>query len=217
VTQRNCLPQIEEMDKGGNCFLKTSQSLGGLSVDQYYVKDLMVPLSEYATVTEGATLFEAVLALEKAQEEFDHTKYRHRAVLVLDKERRVIGKVGQMTVLQALEPQAEDLENIKALSQFGFSNQYVWDLRGQRKFQKGSLKDFCANAAKIKVEEIMQKPSEGEFIEQNEILENAVHQIVQGRLLSLLVTDGKDIVGILRMSDAFAAIFHVMKECEGGI
>ena len=44
------------------------------------VKDLMVPLSEYATVPMGSTLFEAVLALEKSQEEFDHTKYRHRGV-----------------------------------------------------------------------------------------------------------------------------------------
>ena len=62
----------------------------------YLVKDLMVPLSEYATVPEGSTLFEAVLALEKAQEEFDHTKYKHRAVLILDSENRVIGKLSHM-------------------------------------------------------------------------------------------------------------------------
>ena len=48
----------------------------------YKVQDLMVPLSEYATVTEKATLYDAVNALEKAQEDFDHTRYRHRAVLV---------------------------------------------------------------------------------------------------------------------------------------
>ena len=53
----------------------------------YIVKDLMVPLSEYATVSEDATLYEAVLSLEKAQENFEdkHTRYRHRAILVLDK------------------------------------------------------------------------------------------------------------------------------------
>ena len=54
----------------------------------YSVKDLMVPLSEYATVTQDATLYEAVLALEEAQEKFEdkHTRYRHRAILVLDKD-----------------------------------------------------------------------------------------------------------------------------------
>ena len=49
---------------------------------QYAVKDLMVPISEYATVPEGSTVLEAVIALEKAQEDFDHTRYKHRAVLI---------------------------------------------------------------------------------------------------------------------------------------
>ena len=66
------------------------------------IEDLMVPLSEYATVTVGATLFDAVSALEKAQMEFDQTKYRHRAVLVLDKNGEVVGKVSQHTALKAL-------------------------------------------------------------------------------------------------------------------
>ncbi len=68
----------------------------------YLVKDLMVPLSEYATVTEDATLFEAVLSLERAQENFEdkHTRYRHRAILVLDKDGRVVGKLSQLDVLR---------------------------------------------------------------------------------------------------------------------
>jgi len=48
------------------------------------VKTLMVPLSEYATVAQDATLYEAILALENAQAEFDETRYRHRAMLVYD-------------------------------------------------------------------------------------------------------------------------------------
>jgi hypothetical protein len=39
-------------------------------------------------------------------------------------------------------------------------------------------------------------------------------QLVTGRHLSLLVTIDKKIVGILRLTDVFAAIFHAMKECE---
>jgi CBS domain-containing protein len=186
-------------------------------VAEYLVKDLMVPLSEYATVMEGATLLEAVLALEKAQEEYDHTKYRHRGILVLDNNKRVIGKVGQLDVLCALEPQTEDLEDIKSLSQFGFSKKYIWNLRAQRQAQKGSLDEFCANTAQIKVEEIMQRPSEGEIIGLDETLDTAVQQLSRGRHLSLLVTDKDEIVGILRMSDVFAAMFHAMKDRESAI
>jgi hypothetical protein len=42
----------------------------------------------------------------------------------------------------------------------------------------------------------------------------AVMQLVMGRHLSLLVTRDTDIIGILRLTDAFAAVFHIMKECE---
>ena len=48
------------------------------------VKDIMVPLSEYATVSEDATLYEAVAALKKSQADFDKAKYRHRAILICD-------------------------------------------------------------------------------------------------------------------------------------
>ncbi len=97
-------------------------------MSDYRVKELMVPLSEYATVPKGSTLFDAVLALEKAQEEFDHTKYKHRGVLILDKDKRVIGKLGQLDVLRALEPKDKDLDGINALSQFGFSSNFVHKL-----------------------------------------------------------------------------------------
>jgi CBS domain-containing protein len=183
-------------------------------VSDYRVKELMVPLSEYATVPKGSTLFDAVLALEKAQEEFDHTKYKHRGVLILDKDKRVIGKLGQLDVLRALEPKDEDPGELDELNQFGFSSNFVHKLRKQRRMKATPLKDLCSKASKLKVEDFMQTPSEGEFIEQEASLEMAVMQLVTGHHISLLVIRDKEIIGILRMSDAFAAVFHTMKECE---
>ena len=75
------------------------------------VKELMVPLAEYATVPEDATLYEIVLALEEAQQEFDQSRYRHRAVLVFDQKRQVIGKISQLDILKALEPKYEQIKD----------------------------------------------------------------------------------------------------------
>ena len=187
---------------------------GRSSVSEYRVKELMVPLSEYATVPVGSTLFDAVLALEKAQEEFDHTKYKHRGVLILDKDKRVIGKLGQMDVLRALEPKDENPAEINELGQFGFSFKFVNKLRKQRRLKSAPLKDLCRNTSKLQVEDFMQTPSEGEFIEEDAYLDVAIMQLVTGRHISLLVTRNKEIIGILRMTDAFAAVYHAMKECE---
>ena len=61
----------------------------------YQVKDLMVKLSEYATVLEAATLLEAVKALRKAQDAFGQSRYQHRAILVIDKNNHFVGKLSQ--------------------------------------------------------------------------------------------------------------------------
>lgn len=183
-------------------------------MSEYRVKELMVPLSEYATVPVGSTLFDAVLALEKAQEEFDRTKYNHRGVLILDKNKRVVGKLGQLDVLRALEPKDENPGEINELSQFGFSSNFFHKLRKQRQLKAAPMKDLCSKASKLSVEDFMQTPSEGEFIEAEAFLDMAVMQLVTGRHISLLVTRNKEIVGILRMTDVFAAVYHTMKECE---
>lgn len=180
------------------------------------VRDLMVPLSEYATVPEGSTLFEAVMALEKAQEEFDykHTQYLHRAILILDKNQRVIGKLSQIDVLRALEQKNEKLEQIDDIRQFGFSDHFVASLKEEHQLKGVPLKDFCSLAVGLKVENFMQAASEGEYIDENSSLDAAIYRIVRGGHLGLLVTREDKIVGILRMSDVFAAVFHAMKECE---
>ena len=183
-------------------------------MSEYRVKELMVPLSEYATVPVGSTLFDAVLALEKAQAEFDHTRYKHRGVIIRDKDERVVGKLDQLDVLSALEPKNGNLDEINELSQFGFSPDFVHKLRKQRRLKTAPLKDLCSKASKLRVEDFMRTLSEGDFIEEDAYLDVAVIQLVTVRHISLLVTRNKEIVGILRMSDAFAAVYHNMKECE---
>jgi CBS domain-containing protein len=183
-------------------------------VKRYIAKDLMVPISEYATVSEGATLLEAVVALEKAQEEFTHTRYSHRAVLVLGENKRVVGKLSQLDFLRALESDPDCTDNRSELAKFGFSARAIAAHHEQCLEQKVDRNEMLASAADLKVEACMQTLSEGEYIDQNTSLDTATHHLVSGKHLSLLVTDGPDIVGILRLSDVFAAAFHVMKEKE---
>ena len=178
------------------------------------VKDLMVPLSEYATVPKGATLYEAVLALEKAQEEFEQAKYIHRAVLILDNDNRVIGKLSQLDVLRAMNPENESANKIDDIKRFGFSEGFINTMQEVHRFKDAHLEDICSTAMGANVVDYMQAPSEGEYVEENTSLEAAIHQLVKGLHLSLLVTRSEKIVGILRMSDVFAAVFHIMKEIK---
>ena len=89
------------------------------------VSDLMIPLTEYATVSEDATLCDAILALEKAQGEFDQSRYRHRAVLVYDRQHKIVGKISQIDALKALEPKYKELLTDSSTRHLGFSTKYI--------------------------------------------------------------------------------------------
>lgn len=183
-------------------------------MESYKVKDLMVALSEYATVPDTATLYDAVSALEKAQEEYDHSKYRHRGILVYDGNKHIIGKISQMDVLRALEPKYEEIQGKSGLARFGFSKKFMNSMLDYYHLFDQPFEDICANAGKLNVKRIMSAFSEGEHVEESASLDEAIHQLVLGHRQSLLVTRKKDIVGILRLTDVFAAVFHTMKSCH---
>jgi CBS-domain-containing membrane protein len=181
-------------------------------MEQKCVKDLMVPISEYAKVRVGTSLLDATLALESAQEAYTTSKYQHRAILVLDENDMVVGKVGQLRILKAVEARHDRDNEAEDLSNFRFSDEYVAKRREHYRFQGAILtKESLRAAAGKKVEEFMQKPTPGEFVSEKCSIDVAIHKLVAGTHLSLLVTREKQIVGILRIADVFAAVFHEMR------
>ena len=184
-------------------------------VKSYLVKDLMVPLSEYAIVKADATLYEAVLSLEQAQELYEdkHTRYSHRAILILDDDGKVIGKLSQLDVLRALEPKYQEMIQGKGLQQYGFAKKFEQSILEKFNLFANPLDDICRKAGEKNVKEFMYTPTEGEYVAEDASLDLAIHQLIVGHHQSLLVTSGEKIVGILRLTDVFAAVFHKMKEC----
>ncbi|MBF0303706.1 MAG: CBS domain-containing protein [Desulfamplus sp.] len=179
----------------------------------YKVKELMVSLSKYATVDETATLFEAVLALEKAQATYQGTKYPHRAILVIGANGQVLGKVSQMDVLRALEPKYAEMQETSNLAMYGFSSKFIKSLVNYYNLWDSPLTDLCKKAGEISVTKFMRKPTEGEYIEESASLDEAIHQLVCGYHQSLIVTKDDKITGILRLTDVFDSVCTAMKTC----
>jgi len=179
------------------------------------ITEFMVPLAEYATVSHNATLFEAVLQLEKAQEDFSKSPYPHRAILVYDDADRVVGKISQLDILRALEPQYEQMvEKGKNIERLGFSRQFMKSLMEQYKLWDKPLDDICRKAGQKQVKDFLNPPTESEYIDEDATLDEAIHQMVMGHHQSLLVTHEKKITGILRQTDIFTAVLESMKTCN---
>ena len=176
-------------------------------------KDLMVPLAEYATVSEDATLREAFEALEDAQRRVEQGRDRHRAVLVLDQTGRVVGKLDYWDILKGLEPKYEHIGKIKDTSRYGFSPGFIKSMMESYGLWRKPLDDLCRKAAEQKVKSMMYTPDEGEVVEEDASLDQAIHQLVMGHHQSLLVTEKGNIIGVLRMSDVIREISDKVKAC----
>lgn len=178
------------------------------------VKELMVPLDQYVCVSEEATLYEAVVSLEEAQAKYASKGYPHRAVLICDKNNKVIGKLGQLDVLRCLEPRYSELIDLKKVSGFGLSAEFMRSMMDKYELWKAPLEDLCLKAARVKLGSVVKAPLEGEFIDQDATLDQAVHQLIMGHHQSLLVTSQGRVVGIFRLTDVFKEVSDRIKACR---
>ncbi len=185
----------------------------GLFLETSNLEELMIPLAEYATVSEDANVFEAINALEDAQKTFHPNRYRHRAVLVLDKEGRVVGKLSQHDIIQALEPQLKGSKAIQksAHDRFGFSRTFTNSVAQQFNSWDRPLQNLYQKSIEQKVKTFMNKPSHGEFLKVSSTINETIHRLIIGGHHSLLVTNGPDIVGIVRLTDVFELIHLRLK------
>ena len=83
---------------------------------QKYVLDIMLPLNEYAVVSIDATLYDAFISLKEAQKKLPKGRQPHRAVLVVDNKGKIVGKLGHLGFLRALEPRYKNLGQLDMIS-----------------------------------------------------------------------------------------------------
>jgi DNA-binding response OmpR family regulator len=178
------------------------------------LQELMIPLDDYATVSEDASILEAFNALEEAQRSFHPDRYRHMAILVLDKDQHVVGKLSQHDIIQALEPQYREIKDRQttASDHFGFSPAFVEEVALQFTAWDRPLQNLYKKALEQKVRTFMYKPVDGDYIEVSATINETIHRLIVGKHQSLLVTDGPaGIVGIVRLTDVFELIHLRLK------
>ena len=174
------------------------------------VKDLMVPLEGYAVVSEDKTLLDAVMALDEAIKKLPPGRQKHRAVLVLDKNKKVVGKIGHLAFLKALEPKYNVLGDLPALARVGVSQEFIESMMQNYHFFQDNLTDLCRRAGSLKARDVMHPVSES--IDESATIAEGVHKLVMHQSLSILVTRKGDVVGVLRISDLFEELTSEMRK-----
>jgi CBS domain-containing protein len=172
------------------------------------VRDVMLPLDDVPTIEESATLREAVLAVKLAQERRPEGRLAYRAVLVVNSQGRIVGKIGHLSFLGALEPSREPQ---RALDRMGIPPELIETVSGHMRVLGGDLETLCQRAARLKARDVMRTLDES--IDADALLPEAISTIVSLQALSILVRDEGQIVGLLRLADLYDVIARMI---DGG-
>jgi predicted transcriptional regulator len=182
------------------------------------IEKLMVPISEYPSVDENSTLYEAVSNLEEHRKNFiNQKKDPQRAILVVDKHEHLLGLVGQTDILQALEPKYNKLleeEHYKFPMSSAFSKSFYREALSSYSLFKKPMADICKDAATQKINTCMQKIRENHLVDISDAFEQALNQMIVSRLNRLIVLSNGAVVGVLRRTDVYSLVAESILECK---
>jgi hypothetical protein len=184
----------------------------------YRVKDLMVRAEDYASISVDASILEGILALTEAQRrEFreDPERHRDRAVLVQGPQGEIIGKLSMWVIIGCLEPSYDRVPggpaSSKAASRSGYARAMMDEVIGSSHLWRSRLRNIANETIDLKIRDLLRPPREKELIDEGAPLEMAIHQLVAGHFMSLLVTRNDRIIGILRLVDVFEAVCRMIR------
>lgn len=168
------------------------------------VESLMVPVDKFPMISQDVTFSEAVLALDKAQEEFMAGKREQRILLVRDQDNRIVGKLTPIDVIRGLEPNYGKLVDTDYSAYVSNFEYVIQSMREQ--MQTAPWDDLCAKAKDARVKDFLRKPTPAQVVQVSDTLNEALHRFILGGHDSLFVTDGQKLVGVIRFSDVYREI-----------
>lgn len=176
------------------------------------VKDRMIPLEKYATVSPDATLKEAALSLRTSHCELGTgmcAETGPRTVFVIDNTGKLVGILDFSSILSTLIPEITGGLSAK-LDALGVSIAFAQaDAASLDESRLGFQARVIKNAS-TKVRNIMLKIRG--TIDADATLMDALKQMYRNKITKLPVYEGGKLVGVLRDTDLFLAVTEVLEE-----
>ena len=167
------------------------------------VKDLMIPVGDYKSVATDATLSTVAAVLADSE---------HRDVFVVNATGDLEGVLTMTDILVALEPNYKKLGQ-KDLDSDILSNRYVADLFKEFGLWGNTLDELCKKAVATSAADVMYVPSDEEYMNEEDDLEQAIHRYIVGTHQPIFVKSNGTVTGVIRLSDIFNEIKDRMASC----
>lgn len=182
-------------------------------MEKMKVKDLMVPADQFPKIADTASLYDALSALETAQEDFLSGKSLQRIILVENGKKQIIGKISPIDLFKGLERKYNQVNVEDTLDKFGLK--YIWStMRKEYNLWESPFKDLCRKAGDVHIKDFVNIPNEGQTVDSNDTLSKCFHLFVVNRHDTLFVMEKNQFIGMLRFTDVYKEVARTMKECK---
>jgi CBS domain-containing protein len=179
---------------------------------QSKVRDFMVPVEDYATVSEDQALRDAVVNLRRVYcqvEDGACTEAGHRTALVLDAKGSLVGILDFKSILAVLVPEiaggvSAKLESLGVTMTFAEADVLDMD-ETSAAFRARVLRN-----AQTRVKDVMLK-LRGTITADSDLMD-ALKLMYKNKIVVLPVFEDNELVGVLRDSDLFLAVASVFSE-----
>ncbi|MBF0430889.1 MAG: CBS domain-containing protein [Fibrobacteria bacterium] len=181
-------------------------------MEEKKVKDIMIPIKEYATVHENDTLLDVIKVLDECNRKIPEGQYKLRSVLVVNRSGKIIGKIAHLGFLKALEPKYDHMPALDELSSSGLSSDYLQSIMRNMNLWDDAFCEYCDIAERaeiIQVHEVMDPINKN--INADASIFDAIHKIIMWNMLSIPVTRNHEVVGIIRQADIYKEISEYIK------
>jgi hypothetical protein len=177
------------------------------------LREIMVPVSEYATTSEDSPLKEAVLKLRKVYCDVETgkcTEAGHRTRLVLDSDFNLVGILDTPTILNTLIPEikggiSEKLSSLELSVALSEGNTTV------REEITANLAERVILHAQTRVGDMMLKVR-GKGLQADDYLVQGLKTMHRLKVTVMPVYEGNKLVGVLRDSDLFLTVASILDQ-----
>lgn len=177
------------------------------------VMDLMVPVEKFPRISEKSSLYEALSALESAQEAFLAGKAEQRILLVENAKGEIVGKISPIDLVRGLENNYTRVNFEQTMTNMGFK--YIADsMLKEYNLWESPFKDLCRKAGSVHIKDFVNIPSDAQMVKAEDGLAKCFHLFIMNRHDTLFVFKDKKLVGMLRFSDVYRKVSQTMKACS---
>jgi cardiolipin synthase len=178
-------------------------------------RDIMIPLDQYAVVEESATMVDALHALDRVQQLVPEGRHPHRAVLVRDRNANIVGKLGHHAFLSGLEPRYLEIGKPQAFTHQGYSRSFLLEIMEHMSLWSEDSDTYVRRAISTKVADVMHPVVE--YVDIDAPIAEVIHKLIMYSSLSLVVTEGDNPVGMVRLADVFSVVAENIKRTAAGL